>query len=94
MGLRDSQDDWFGVGNAYHRIYINAVVRRRGRLPDCDVPLDAAKWYNTLQVNERVECPNAVMCERGYDEMDRVAEIAWSGYDGADANSRERSKRG
>ena len=57
-------------------------------MPDCDVPSDAAKWYNTLQMNERVEYPNAVMCERGYDVMDRVAEIAWSGYDGADADSR------
>ena len=39
-------------------------------------------------MNERVEYPNAVMCERGYDVMGRVSEIAWSGYDGADADSR------
>ena len=87
MVPRDSQGDWFGVGNACRRIYINAAVRRR--LSDCDVPSDAAKWYNTHQMNERVEYPNAVMCERGYDVMDRVAEIAWSGYNVADATSRE-----
>ena len=40
-------------------------------------------------MNERVEYPNDVTCERGYDVMDRVAEIAWSGYNGADADSRE-----
>ena len=40
-------------------------------------------------MNERVEYPNAVMCERGYDVMGRVSEIAWSGYDGADVDSRE-----
>ena len=36
-----------------------------------------------------VEYPNDVTSELGYDVMDRVAEIAWSGYDGADADSRE-----
>ena len=40
-------------------------------------------------MNERVEYPNDVTCERGYDVMDRVAEIAWSGYDGADVDTRE-----
>ena len=37
------------------------------------------------------EYPNAVICELGYDVMDRVAGIAWSGYDGADVDSREYS---
>ncbi len=39
-------------------------------------------------MKESVEYPNAVTRELGYDGMDRVAEIAWSGYDGADVDSR------
>ena len=42
-------------------------------------------------MKERVECPNSVTRELGYDVMDRIAEIAWSGYDCADVDSREYS---
>ena len=38
-----------------------------------------------------VEYPNGVVSERGYDVMDRLSLIGWSGYDSADADTRQYS---
>ena len=41
-----------------------------------------------------VEYPNGVVSERGYDVMDRLSLIGWSGYDSADADTRQKHMRG